>query len=58
MKKFFLIVKLWYYTRKFIKCKTTSGTLHWMQKINQTQLAIEKNKGSKLAAFIRQMKQR
>jgi hypothetical protein len=58
MKKFYLILKLWYFSRKFLKAKTTIDTLHRMQKISKTKEYIEKNKGSKLAAFIRQMKQR
>ena len=58
MKKIFLLIKLWIYTRKFIKAKTMNKTFFYMEKIKKTTELIQKNKGNRLAAFIRQMKQR
>jgi hypothetical protein len=52
------MIKIWYYTKKFINANTTNKCLLYMQKIKKYTDLLEKNKGNKIAAFIRQMKQR
>jgi len=55
------MIKIWYYNKKFLKAKTKQETFSYMFKLKQAQQIreqLQKNKGSRLAAFIRQMKQR
>jgi hypothetical protein len=61
MKNLLLMIKIWYYNKKFLKAKTKQETFSYMFKLKQAQQIreqLQKNKGSRLAAFIRQMKQR
>jgi hypothetical protein len=58
MKKIYYTIKIWWYYKKFLNATTTNKCLLYMQKIKKYTDLLEKNKGNKIAAFIRQMKQR
>ena len=58
MKQIYLKIKIWWYFKKFVNAKTKNKCLLYMQKIKKYTELLEKNKGNKFAAFIRQMKQR
>jgi hypothetical protein len=58
MKQFLYMIKFYWYTNKFLNTSNTIKRLYYYQKIKKYTDLLEKNKGSKIATFIRQMKQR